>query len=452
MRRRLREIAFATLAFMSLAFMSFAFAMSDAATSLVAQSTQPPPPPGVSATLDSARAIRGARIAISLLTYGPGDEVFERFGHIALAVHDSTTGDDIAFNWGMFDFNQPNFLVNFLTGDTKYWMAGFNTQAFNELYRRDNRRIRRQELAFTPVEKAALFEFVAWNARDENKFYRYDYYRDNCATRIRDAIDRVLLGALKPVLNVPGESHTWRDETARITASDLPTYAGIEIALGRNADQTLSKWDEAFLPDYFADHLAAFVVHRPDGSRARLVTSDSVIFAADRVPLPTEAPARVAMAALLGLTLAGLIAGLADAKQRTARILLGGAVALWYVVGGVLGTLLLLAGTVTKHAPYMGANLTLLQLHPLMLVATWPVAVAVVRNVRGRTAMGISAVLALLSIAGVVLQLIPSLAQSNGVVLAVTVPVHVALAIAMWRLDPDDTVRRRASVPLQRAA
>ncbi len=447
MRRRLGEIAFATLAFVSLAF-----AMSAAATSLVAQSTQPPPPPGVSATLDSARAIRGARIAISLLTYGPGDEVFERFGHIALAVHDSTTGDDIAFNWGMFDFNQPNFLVNFLTGDTKYWMAGFNTQAFNDLYRRDNRRIRRQVLAFTPVEKAVLFEFVAWNARDENKFYRYDYYRDNCATRIRDAIDRVLLGALKPVLNVPGESHTWRDETARITASDLPTYAGIEIALGRNADQTLSKWDEAFLPDYFADHLAAFVVHRPDGSRARLVTSDSVIFAADRVPLPTEAPARVAMAALLGLTLAGLIAGLADAKQRTARILLGGAVALWYVVGGVLGTLLLLAGTVTKHAPYMGANLTLLQLHPLMLVATWPVAVAVVRNVRGRTAMGISAVLALLSIAGVVLQLIPSLAQSNGVVLAVTVPVHVALAIAMWRLDPDDAVRRRASVPLQRAA
>lgn len=447
MRRRLAAIAFATLAFVSLAF-----AMSATATSLVAQSTQPPPPPGVSATLDSARAIRGARIAISLLTYGPGDEVFERFGHIALVVHDSTTGDDIAFNWGMFDFSQPNFLVNFLTGDTKYWMAGFNTQAFNDFYRTQNRRIRRQELAFTPVEKAALFEFVAWNARDENKFYRYDYYRDNCATRIRDAIDRVLLGALKPVLNVPGESHTWRDETARITASDLPTYAGIEVALGRNADQTLSKWDEAFLPDYLADHLAAFVVHRPDGSRARLVKSDTVIFAADRVPLPTEAPARVAMAALLGLTLAGLIAGLADAKQRVARILLGGAVALWYALGGVLGTLLLLAGTVTKHAPYMGANLTLLQLHPLMLVATWPVAVAVVRNVRGRTAMGISAVLALLALAGVILQLIPSVAQSNGVVLAVTVPVHVALAIAMWRLDPDDTVRRRASVQLQRAA
>ena len=447
MRRRHAAIVFAAFAFVALTFQ-----MSATATSLVAQSTPPPSPPGVNAAVDSLRAARGARLSISLLTYGPGDEVFERFGHIALVVHDSTTGEDIAFNWGMFDFNQPNFLVNFLTGDTKYWMAGFNTLAFNDLYRRDNRRIRRQELAFTPVEKAALFEFVAWNARDENKFYRYDYYRDNCATRIRDAIDRVLLGTLKPALSIRGDGHTWRNETARITESDLPTYAGIEIALGRNSDTPLSKWDEAFLPDYLADHLAAFVVHRPEGSRARLVTSDSVIFAADRVSLPTDAPTRVATAALLGLTLAGLIAALADAKQRIARVMLSGVVALWYVIGGVLGTLLLLAGTVTKHAPYMGVNLTLLQLHPLMLVATWPVVVALMRNVRGRTAMGMSAVLAMLSFAGVILQLIPSLAQANGVVLAVTVPVHVALAIALWRLDPDDTVRRRVSVPVPRAA
>lgn len=432
--------------------LAIACVVSAAASSLAAQPTQPPSPPGVNAVVDSLRAIRGARLSISLLTYGPGDEVFERFGHVALVVRDSATGEDIAFNWGMFDFDQPNFLVNFLTGDTKYWMAGFNTQAFNDLYRRQNRRIRRQELAFTPVEKAALFDYVAWNARDENKFYRYDYYRDNCATRIRDAIDRVLGGALKPELSVPGEGHTWRGETARITASDLPTYAGIEIALGHNADKPLSKWDEVFLPDYLADHLATFVVRRADGSRSRLVSSDSVIFTADRIPLPTEEPSRVATAALLGLTLAGLIAALADAKQRIARVMLSVGVALWYVVGGVLGTLLLLAGTVTKHAPYMGANLTLLQLHPLMLVAAWPVAIALVRNVRGRTAMGISLVLALLSLAGVVLQLVPSLAQSSGVVLAVTVPVHVALAIAMWRLDPDDAMHRRATVSMQRAA
>ncbi len=431
---------------------AFALVASLGASALGAQSTPPPPPPGVSIVLDSARVARGARISVALITYGAGAEVFERFGHVALVVRDSTLGEDIAFNWGMFDFNQPNFLWNFLTGDTKYWMAGFNTQAFNELYRRDNRRIRRQELALSAVEKAALYEYVAWNARDENRFYRYDYYGDNCATRIRDVLDRTLGGALHQGWTVPGAGHTWRGETARITATDLPTYVGIEIALGRNADKPLSKWDEAFLPDYLANHLAEFVVHAADGRRYSLVASDTIFYESTRVPLPTESPGRLAVAALVGLTLAGLIAALADAKSRGARMLLGATVALWYGIGGLLGTLLLLAATVTKHAPYMGMNTTLLQLHPLMLLAAPPVAIALVRNVRGRAAMGMSAVLACLSLAGAVVQLVPALSQSSGVVLAVTVPVHVALMIAMWRLDPEDTTRRGVAASLRRAA
>ncbi len=417
------------------------------------QTDPPPPPPGVSAALDSARALRGQRMAITLYTYGPGNAVFERFGHIALAVHDSASGQNIAFNWGMFDFNQPNFLSRFLTGDTNYWMAGFNTDAFNAMYRSENRSIRAQQLVLTPVERAALFEFAAWNATESHKFYRYDYYEDNCATRIRDALDYVLRGQLRSALTAPGAGHTWRGETARITASDLPTYAGIEIALGRNADMTLTKWQEAFLPEYLAGHLAGFIVRDGESRRYSLVGSDTVLFAAaERVPLPTEPPGRLAAAALIGLTLAGLIAALADAKQRVARALLSIAVALGYIVGGILGTLLMLAGTVTKHAPYMGSNTTLLQLHVLLLVAAWPVSRALWHGTRSRVAFGLSAVVALLSLTGVVLQFVPSLTQSSGVVLAVMVPVHIALALAMWRLDHHDAAHRRASVPIARAA
>ena len=421
-------------------------------TDLQAQ-TPPPLRPGESAVLDSARAIRGANLSVSLLTYGPGEEVFEKFGHMALAVVDNTAGQDIAFNWGMFDFNQPNFLSRFLTGDTKYWMAGFNTDAFNALYRRDNRSIRRQQLALSPTERAALFEFIAWQAREENKFYRYDYYRDNCATRVRDALDRVLRGQLQPAFNVPGSGRTWRGETARITASDLPTYAGIEIALGRHADETLSKWDESFLPEHLSNHLARFVARAPDGHEYKLVSNDTVLATSERVPIPAEPPERFVMAALIGLTLAGLIATLADSRRRAARLVLSIGVAVWYVVGGLLGTALLLAATVTKHAPYMGSNTTLLQLHPLLLVAAIPVARALVRGARGTVALGVSTVLALLSVCGVLLQLVPSLAQSSGVVLAVTVPVHTALAIAMWRLGHNDEPRRRnRGAALSRAA
>ncbi|MEO7521060.1 MAG: DUF4105 domain-containing protein [Gemmatimonas sp.] len=398
------------------------------------QESDAPLPPGISASLDSARALRGATLVVSLLTYGPGDAVFERFGHIALGIRDTVTAKDVAYNWGMFDFNQPNFLGRFLTGDTRYWMEGFPTEFFNEVYARDNRSIRRQTLALTPVERATLLEFVTWNAREANKYYRYDYYQDNCSTRIRDALDWVLRGRLKPELNLPGPGRSWRGETARITASNLPTYAGIEIALGNNADHRLTKWQEAFLPEWLAENFESVVLRGENGRRYRLVESDTVLFAANRVPTPTEPPDRVMMAALLGLTLAGIIAVLADARGRLTRVLLASLVALWYLVGGVLGTLLLLAGTVTWHEPYMGRNTTLLQLHPLLLVASVAVPIALVRHARTRAALGVSAAIAALSLVGVLLQVIPALAQRSGVVLAVTVPVHVALAVAVWRL------------------
>ncbi|HYW31175.1 MAG TPA: DUF4105 domain-containing protein [Gemmatimonas sp.] len=393
-----------------------------------------PVAPGVSPATDSVRNARGQSLVVSLLTYGPGDEVFERFGHVALSVRDTLTGQDVAYNWGMFDFDQPNFLGRFLTGDTKYWMEGFPTDLFNGVYTRANRGIRRQTFALTPVERAALLEYVSWQSQEENKYYRYDYYRDNCATRIRDLLDWTLRGRLRPELSVPGAGRTWRGETERITANDLPVFAGIEVALGRDADRKLSRWEEAFLPEHMASSLASVVLRDSSARRYRLVNDDSVIFAAGRVPLPSEPPDRVVMAALLGLTIAGLIAVLADARGRFVRVALSVLVAGWYLVGGLLGTLLLLAGTVTKHAPYMGNNTTLLQLHPLLLVAAFAVPIALIRHRRTRAAMGVSATVALLSVIGLLLQLVPALSQRSGVVLAVTVPVHVALAVAVWRL------------------
>ena len=395
--------------------------------------TDPPPVPGVSAVVDSLRAIRGATLVVSLYTYGPSDVFFERFGHAALSVRDTLNGVDVAYNWGMFDFNQPHFLARFLTGDTKYWMEGYPTRAFNDHYAADNRAIRQQVLALNAVERAALFEYLQWNAQDDHKFYRYDYYRDNCGTRLRDALNRVLGGRLKPALSVPGEGRTWRGETARLLASLLPLYAGIEIALGRHADDPLSKWDEEFLPEHMAAHFASLVLSDSTGHRYRLVSRDTMVHVATRAPLPTEPPARQAMAILLGLSLAGLLAVLADIRARVARIVLCSAVALWYLVGGVLGTALLLAATVTKHAPYMGTNSTLLSLQPLLLVAAVvaPMAFATGRAVRA--ARGVSTVIALLSLCGVAMQIIPAWAQSSGVVLAVVVPVHVAIALALWR-------------------
>ncbi|MDQ8163364.1 MAG: DUF4105 domain-containing protein [Gemmatimonadota bacterium] len=400
----------------------------------VGPSTPPPPAPGVSASLDSARAERGARLSVAIITYGPGAFVFEKFGHIALALRDSVTGEDIAFNWGMFDFNQPNFLARFLTGDTKYWMAGYRTEDFNRAYMGENRSIRRQELQLTALQRGAIADYLAWNAVDANKYYRYDYYADNCATRVRDVLDWALTGQLRPPFSETGSGRTWRNETARITADDPLVYPGIQVALGRNADHVLSKWEESFLPERLADHLAALTVRGDDGAPVRLVQRDDVLFTGDRPAMPLQAPARGPMALLLGGVMAGLVLWSAGARERAGRLPATLVAAAWFGIGATLGTALLLAGTVTKHLPYMGANLTVLQLHPLLLVSAVTVTMALWRGTAGRVAVGVSAVVALLSVAGAGLHLVPSLTQQGGVVLAVTVPVHVAFAVAMRRL------------------
>lgn len=382
--------------------------------------TPPPPAPGADAAIDSARAVKGQSLQMAIYTYGPGDAVFERFGHIALAVSDANTGEDIAFNWGMFDFDQPNFLGRFLTGDTRYWMEGYRTSDFNTAYQAQNRTIRKQVLNLTPMQRGALYDYLAWNAREENKYYRYDYYNDNCSTRVRDALDWVLNGSLMPALDTVDGHHTWRDETARATEGNLPVYVGIQFALGRNADRHLTRWQQGFLPEYLAEHLASVPV-----GGVKLVAQDTVLFTAQREPLSPHAPNRIVPAIVTGLLLGVLVFALA----RLAPAALGVFGVTWYAVLGVLGTALLLAGTVTKHEPYMGSNLNLTLVSPLLLAAAlfwWWRGRA---DRFGRAARALAVVVALIALIGLVLMHLPGFSQGSMLLFMALVPVHAALAI-----------------------
>ena len=416
--------------------------------------TPPPPAPGTNAALDSTRAIRGEHLQISLFTYGATNVVWERFGHDALAIRDTVTGQDYAYNWGMFDFNSPNFTTRFLTGETNYLMAPFATGPYNqENYIAENRSIRVQRLALTAVERAALLDFVIWNSQEANKYYRYDYYRDNCATRVRDAIDRVLKGRLKAALDTNTTNLTWRSETERVTASDFFVYPGIELALGRNADNALTPWQASFMPERLADALNTVILKNEAGQRYRLTANDTVVFASTRAPMPTDPPDRLAMAALLGLTLAGIVALLADSRFAPLRGLLVAFATVWYLVGGILGTALLLAGTATKHEPYMGANSTLWQIHPLLLFAALFVPIALYRRQTTQIPRILVSIIALFAVFGLLLQFVPMVSQSSGVVLAVTVPVHIALAVALLRTTVVAPRRRQApAAAIARAA
>lgn len=376
--------------------------------------------------------MRGEALEISVLTFANGEVLWERFGHNALVVTDTVTGMSLAYNWGVFDFDQPNFLMRFLTGDTRYWLAAYPTQAMFNAYVSEDRSARRQVLALSNVQKAALAEFVGWQSQEENRYYRYDYYLDNCSTRVRDAIDRALGGVLARTLaDVPAAPRTWREETARVTDGDWPPFAGIHVALGRNADQPLTRWQEGFMPGLLADHLAAVMITGDDGVPRPLVAHDTVVFTASRAPLSDRAPSRWSMAIVLGAVLGTLVIvlGQQGARLGAARFLLYSMAALWYLVGGLLGTALLLAATVTKHAPYMGSNGSLVQLHPLLLVGA-VCALLASRAAAAQWLSRLSVLYAGLSVLGLVLQVV-AFGQQSWVVVAVTVPVHVALALAL---------------------
>jgi hypothetical protein len=264
---------------------------------------------------------------------------------------------------------------------------------------------------------------------------------------VRDAIDRVLGGVVATSLaNVPDAPTTWRERTARVTDGDWPPFAGIHVALGRNADKPLTRWHEGFMPGLLADHLATVQVPTGDGTVRALVSRDTVLFTAARAPLPERAPFRGFAAMILGAVLGVLVYALGGWRMngsRAALIMLRTIATLWYLFGGLLGTALLLAGTVTKHAPYMGSNGSLFQVHPLLLVLACLAPFAAGNSRAARVFAKLALLVAALSVLGFLLQ-VTVLAQDSLLVLAVTVPMHVALAnVLALRMRPTSSTPPR---------
>ena len=151
-----------------------AFAASSTPTAAAAWSVQTSLPE-LSAT---AATEPGSQFRVWLITAGPGDLVWERFGHNALRVLDTETGRDVVYNWGIFDFNQAHFIPRFLKGEMFYMMAPFSTAAMVDSYVLANREVVMQELALTPSQRLMLSDLAELNALSENRDYFYDYFYD----------------------------------------------------------------------------------------------------------------------------------------------------------------------------------------------------------------------------------------------------------------------------------
>lgn len=415
-------------------------ALALAALAPAALPAQGPPPP--------AEAAAASEPTVYLLTMGQGDLVWERFGHNAIWIHDPAAGTDRVFNYGMFDFRSPGYWQRFLKGTWLYQIGVEDLENTLWQYRYLNRSVWAQELNLGPAEKRELQAFLEWNALPENREYLYDYYRDNCSTRVRDVLDRAVGGRLRAATEGKPTGTTYRWHSERLIEGDRLAYFGLLGGLGPAADRPIDAWEEMFLPFKVLEQVRGIQVPDGNGGTVPLVRSEQTLFeAVGRAPERAEPPFRLPAYLLAGVALGGVLAGLGAWARRSVAARIGFAAlgGLWSLVGGIGGLLLLGLWTLTDHRiAYRNENLFQFDPLALGLVLLVP-ALAFGARWAARPARLLALAVAGLSVLGFVVQVLPGLDQVNGTMIAFTLPAHLGLAWAVDRLARSSAERAGAA-------
>ena len=200
----------------------------------------------------SSAQTNSCNIRISLLTCTPGTELYSTFGHSALRVTDSSDSTDIIFNYGTFDFNDPDFYKKFTLGKLLYILSIEEFPDFVQQYQYEGRGITEQELNLNCEEKAKLLYALFENAKEENKYYKYDFVYDNCTTRLRDMVERLSRDSLITKKIRPGNKTTFRNLIHEYLDRNKQYWSklGIDILLGQPIDKKITNAEAMFLPDY----------------------------------------------------------------------------------------------------------------------------------------------------------------------------------------------------------
>ena len=296
-------------------------------------------------------------ITVSLITCSPGHEVWANYGHTALRVQYPEQGLDLTFNYGLFSFDTPHFIWRFCTGETDYCVGAFDTRNFLREYKLENRQVTEQVLDLPEQDKENLWNALLVNCQPENRYYRYNFFYDNCATRVRDMIVRnssseisyntpAPYGNLRDVLNFYTEDYSW-------------TGFGISMLLGSETDAPASLREQMFAPEIMQ---SAFANATVDGHS--LVKETNVLCSIEpSVPashFKAPAPYLVTMALFIAVLL------LTGIGARKSRRFWGVDIALNMLLG-LMGCVIFFLAAFSSH-PCTSPNWLLLFLNPLELV------------------------------------------------------------------------------------
>jgi len=298
---------------------------------------------------------------ISLLTIGPGENLYDTFGHTAVHVKDTDRNLNVVFNYGYFNLEAPNFYLKFARGKLLYKLGVNSYDDFYESYVQEERWIKAQVLNLTIAEKQAVFDFLANNQKPENSTYLYDFFYDNCATRPLDVLKTISNNQLELHIDHFPSGKTHRDLIHDYVPANTWGRLGIDIALGSVIDKKIDHKYYLFLPDYMMDAFA----------KADLNTSKSlVIKTEDRFisKNPASYGHPLIISPFLILTLLAIILiwkTYTDLKTKRRPYLLDKIILL---ITGVIGVLLFLLWTATDHTA-TAWNYNLLWAFPVNCIA-----------------------------------------------------------------------------------
>ncbi len=190
------------------------------------------------------------RAIVSVLTCGPGKDLYAAFGHTAFRVQDSEKGIDWIYNYGTFDFNTPNFYSKFARGKLLYSLSKQRLSNFLYTYELENRWVKEQLLNLSPAEKNELFTFLERNYLPENRKYKYDFLNDNCSTKIPAILKNILGSELQYKEYQDSYTDTFRDLIQQNLIRNSWSSFGIDLALGAVIDRKASPMQYTFLPIY----------------------------------------------------------------------------------------------------------------------------------------------------------------------------------------------------------
>ena len=299
-------------------------------------------------------------VDISLLTCGPGNEVWSYYGHSALRIQDKMHGSDVAVNWGMFSFRQNFFILRFVFGLTDYQIGIYPMTDFLAEYAAEGRWVRQQRINLSRDEKINILHAIEENAKPENRTYRYNFFFDNCTTRARDLLVSHLHGQVSYPAARPAGDASFRRMIHEWNAQTPWTQTGEDILLGVKADGATTKAQQQFLPDHLRSDFARATYR---GKPLVRETRDVIRVQRDEA---TPAFSLTPMALALGLLVLSLIVWAVEWRKQ--RIFWGWDLLLM-VPAGCVG--LILTMMIFSQHPCVSLNLLILIFNPLPLLMAY---------------------------------------------------------------------------------